>query len=278
MNRYSRIQIVLIALMSLMTTLVASAQNDIDYSPAGGNAKIKKSRNAPLQNTPLSGLGVGSQTRRDLEVLQAKKSELEMKIENLTKNINDSKESKARKYRKELLAAQSEFDAVTRIISNYPQSMTDPSFEHVEPATETDAIRIQMEQKAEQKMAEMENADILEDETDPEIRRAYQKFQNTGGYDDDQGDNVRPEVTYFTVQIGSGKSGQAKTFRGLTETVEEHRVKNSHAYTTGRYTSLSQAKSVCQEIKSSTRYRDAYVVAFSNGERVSLDEAARLLR
>ena len=46
---------------------------------------------------------------------------------------------------------------------------------------------------------------------------------------------------------------------------------NLYVYTAGNYTTLAEAHKRCAQIRKSTRFRDAFVVAFDkNGERVSV--------
>lgn len=57
--------------------------------------------------------------------------------------------------------------------------------------------------------------------------------------------------------------------------IKDFRVAKSgkyYLYTAGNYTTLAQAEQRCAEIKKQGRFKDAFVVAFRNGRRVSLDE------
>ena len=47
-------------------------------------------------------------------------------------------------------------------------------------------------------------------------------------------------------------------------------------YTAGNYATLSEAKTRCRQIQQSTTFKDAFVVAIYNGQRISLERAAQI--
>ena len=49
-----------------------------------------------------------------------------------------------------------------------------------------------------------------------------------------------------------------------------------YMYTAGDYNTLQEAQQRCKKIKTSTSFRDAFVVAIYKGERISLERAAQL--
>ena len=51
---------------------------------------------------------------------------------------------------------------------------------------------------------------------------------------------------------------------------------NLYIYTAGNYSSLAEARSRCSSIQKSTPFRDAFVIAIHNGQRIPLDQAAEL--
>lgn len=51
---------------------------------------------------------------------------------------------------------------------------------------------------------------------------------------------------------------------------------NLYIYTAGNYSSLAEARSRCSSIQKSTPFRDAFVIAIHNGQRIPLDRAAEL--
>lgn len=51
---------------------------------------------------------------------------------------------------------------------------------------------------------------------------------------------------------------------------------NLYIYTAGNYSSLAKARSRCSSIQKSTPFRDAFVIAIHNGQRITLDRAAEL--
>ncbi len=51
---------------------------------------------------------------------------------------------------------------------------------------------------------------------------------------------------------------------------------NSYVYSAGDYSTVQEARQRCNKIKSSTKFRDAFVIAIYNGERITLEQAAAL--
>ena len=51
-----------------------------------------------------------------------------------------------------------------------------------------------------------------------------------------------------------------------------------YMYTAGNYTSLSQARERCRQIQSTTPFKDAFVIAIYQGQRISLERAAALTK
>lgn len=267
------------SILVLLLTLVGSSADIFAQSFDNTPAQSRSKRNKVTQNlnTPMVGSTVDQQQRAAYDALLIKKSHLEQQIDNTTSLMNSSKTSKAKKYHKELIALQSEYDAVLRTIGTYPQSMANPSIKQEQDDKVAAEFRRQLEQKMDEKVAQVEGNDalLLEGESDPEIREAYEKYLNPEL--ETAKETPSEDGVFFTVQIASGKSGQASSFK-LSEPVAERRAGNSPVYTVGRFFSIDDANHICQNIRSSTRYRDAFVVAFSGTKRISVAEAKSLLK
>ena len=48
---------------------------------------------------------------------------------------------------------------------------------------------------------------------------------------------------------------------------------NGFVHTTGDFTTYAEAQQRCNSIKRTTKFKDAYVIALYNGERISLSQA-----
>lgn len=256
----------------------ALAQSAMDMTPAGGNSNQKQRNKKSLENlnTPITGVTSDFQMRQSYENQLQKKSELTSRIEMLTSQINSMKRAKAKKAQKEIAVLQNELDITTRMIATYPRSFTDPSINQIKADEHSQELLRQMEQKAEEKLAAIDlDAAAVEDIDDPEIKRAYEKYQKFGELEEEV---VQPALSvFFTVQVASGKANQANTIRGVGEGVQEIKLSNSSAYIVGQYSTLADAKRACNNIRATSRYKDAYVVAFSGNRRISTTEAQHLM-
>ncbi|MCD4791174.1 MAG: N-acetylmuramoyl-L-alanine amidase [Bacteroidales bacterium] len=84
-------------------------------------------------------------------------------------------------------------------------------------------------------------------------------------------------VIYYRVQFASfrkEKSLDFRKFRGLQE-IKMYKHDGAYKYTTGNETSLEKAIELKEKLRDKG-YKDIFVVAFLNEERISLDEANRL--
>ncbi|MBC8485252.1 MAG: N-acetylmuramoyl-L-alanine amidase [Bacteroidetes bacterium] len=84
-------------------------------------------------------------------------------------------------------------------------------------------------------------------------------------------------VIYYRVQFASFKKEKSldfRKFRGLQE-IKMYKHDGSYKYTTGNETSLKNAIELKEKLRDKG-YKDIFVVAFLNEERISLDEANRL--
>ena len=65
-------------------------------------------------------------------------------------------------------------------------------------------------------------------------------------------------------------------FKGL-EGVEEYHHNGIYKYTVGNESNLRDATNLQNRIRKQKQYKDAFVIAFINGERATIDEAVDAL-
>jgi N-acetylmuramoyl-L-alanine amidase len=104
---------------------------------------------------------------------------------------------------------------------------------------------------------------------DPENRAKTNLKENA--WKADPGHDIR-----FRVQFASSsKDKGADRFRDV-ENVKVYRHNGMYKYTSGDETSYAEAIRIQNQLRIQKKYRDAFIVAFKNGERIEIDEARRL--
>lgn len=87
------------------------------------------------------------------------------------------------------------------------------------------------------------------------------------------GEGLRYRVQFCTAQrvmkAGDPDLGGIKDFH-YTQTSA------GYAYSAGNYTTRQEAQKRCNTLKQTTRFKDAFVIAIYNGERIGMDEARRI--
>lgn len=87
------------------------------------------------------------------------------------------------------------------------------------------------------------------------------------------GEGLRYRVQFCTAQrvmkAGDPDLGGIKDFH-YTQTSA------GYAYSAGDYTTRQEAQKRCNTLKQTTRFKDAFVIAIYNGERINMDEARRI--
>lgn len=95
----------------------------------------------------------------------------------------------------------------------------------------------------------------------------------------DAAGDKKSDVPVFRVQFYSGPAVVSKPgekFRGV-EKVSYYRVPNGYCYTSGESASLDEMKKLQDKLRASG-YPDAFVVAFLDGNRISVKEAMEILK
>ncbi|MBU2650331.1 MAG: N-acetylmuramoyl-L-alanine amidase [Bacteroidetes bacterium] len=85
-----------------------------------------------------------------------------------------------------------------------------------------------------------------------------------------------PEVI-FKVQVASSDKPLKSSQFGDIGPVEEYVQNGSYKYTAGKTSDLKEATVLQNKIRKNSKYKDAFVVAFLNGERISIKAAREML-
>ncbi|MFH0895248.1 MAG: N-acetylmuramoyl-L-alanine amidase [Bacteroidota bacterium] len=104
------------------------------------------------------------------------------------------------------------------------------------------------------------------------------KPNNNGNVNNNNNSNDKPAGIVYRIQIKTSEtkiSLTSKSFSGL-KNVYEYNDKGKFKYTAGEYKSLKEANAYLKELKGKG-YPDAFVVAFNNDKRISIEEAKKLL-
>lgn len=88
--------------------------------------------------------------------------------------------------------------------------------------------------------------------------------------------NAVSRIVYH-VQLAVTTRPNVKAFSDLDGVEMTQRSDGKYAYYYGDYSSYSQAQSACRRVRSSSKYRDAFVVALRGAQRITIQEAARLI-
>ena len=242
----------------------------------------RRDRNAPRTNnntTVVSG-DVSSSPQRAYAALLSQKQSLEREADNLTAQMSGAKRSRINKLTKQLDAVNAQLVVVERKMAAYPRSITDPSYraEQEQQSSVQGDLRRELDQRTAVKMAELDFDNRPATSDDPELQRAYRLYQQYGEEAFTR-EEVAPHAgVAYRVQIATGLPGHTNSFRGVSDVMEVDNGKGTSVYYAGTYTSYDAAQKACREIRESTRYKDALVVAMDGNRRISIEEARRQLR
>jgi N-acetylmuramoyl-L-alanine amidase len=92
------------------------------------------------------------------------------------------------------------------------------------------------------------------------------------------GNNPGPaEDIHFRVQFASSsKEKLVDRFKDVKD-IRMYRHNGMYKYTSGNHTSFSEAIKLQNQLRGTKKYRDAFIVAFRNGERIDVDKARELV-
>lgn len=219
----------------------------------------------------------GSLSERNYATNIERQKQINEELDVLSAQLSDSKRSKAKKALKQITTLNSELAILERQAQAYPAEIRDPQGQSNLSDTQNEEFKKELARKAEQKLQDMNLDHAVPEDSDPELQRAYKKY--TSGEDISSGSvsNQIPEV-FFAVQVGTGQQGKSSSYRQVGSVRQTINSNGSASYTTGTYSSLSQAQQACREIKSTTPYRDAFVVGFVHNRKVSAKEAQNYQR
>jgi N-acetylmuramoyl-L-alanine amidase len=114
-----------------------------------------------------------------------------------------------------------------------------------------------------------------------EYKREFESENHTSGQPEvsEKPSNSNVGNTYFTVQFASRDKKEAdtgKAFKGVKE-VDVYEYGGAYRYISGKFTSKDAATKRQTEVRN-LGYKDAFIVAFVNGERGTIKQAEEALK
>lgn len=211
----------------------------------------------------------GSLSERNYATNIERQKQINDELDLLSAQLSNSKRSTAKKTLRKITELNSELAVLERQAKAYPAEIRDPQLKNEAATAQDEEFKQELARKSDEKLREMNLDHAVTQDSDPELQRAYNRYNSAGA--DSAVDQPAKEVSY-AVQIGTGGSGKAASYRQMTQ-VRETATSNGSAYSVGSYNSVEQAREACREIRSTTPYRDAFVVGFVHGRKVSVKEA-----
>ena len=86
----------------------------------------------------------------------------------------------------------------------------------------------------------------------------------------------KPNIIFKVQFASSKKSKSTSKFKGVSD-VKEYTHNGYYKYTTGSTRSISEAEELMHNIRQDRQYKDAFIVAFLDGERITLSKAKEML-
>ena len=112
-----------------------------------------------------------------------------------------------------------------------------------------------------------------------EYKREFEAENHTTVQAEEEEKPAAPSGTYFTVQFASRDKKEAdtgKAFKGVKE-VDVYEYGGAYRYISGKFTSKDAATKRQTEVRN-LGYKDAFIVAFVNGERGTIKQAEEALK
>ncbi len=88
--------------------------------------------------------------------------------------------------------------------------------------------------------------------------------------------NVQADDIRFRVQFASSSREKAINKFKDVEDVKVYKHNGLYKYTSGNYSSYAEAIKLQNQLRIQKKYRDAFIVAFHDGERINVDEARKI--
>lgn len=250
----------------------------LSFSHSDVNAKSRKKQQlnfeaaseASVQGQELPSstapAGVGQSTAiKALSSLNRQKASLQQQANSLGQQLGMTRGSgKKKKITREMEQIATQIKAIDRKIEALPRSVRmGESSDEAEKAAAKDLVNSMIESKLKaQGMTERPNFDLL-DEPEPQItQRPVQ---------------VASPICY-RVQLAAVSKPNISAFRNIPNVEQDRTANGMYVYYHGSFATQSEAEQACRQIRTTTSYRDAFVIATENGQRISLSQAAARAR
>ena len=241
-------------------TLSATAQSrkadkqraeELSYQTAGSPTTDSKKKeewaadpNATIvRGTPRSKLSPAEQLAYNLTQQRA---ELQEQVDLLGAELKTARGSRARKITKELDLLADQIAVIDRKLEGLPKPGSSST------------------EESEDKTSDLKEYEFETPATDRYVALSQEQPQT---------DN---RVSY-RIQISVTARPNESAFASLGNVQMVQRSDGKYAYYYGSYPTYTEAQNACKRLRSSSSYRDAFVVATQGTRRISMEEAARLL-
>lgn len=214
----------------------------------------------------------GSPSERNYAANLQMQEQIKAELEALSTQLSESNGGQNKTLR-QITELNSQLAILERQAAAYPLEIRNPTQVGDSSLTQDQEFKDEMARKAEEKLQNMDlDQDDLQD-LDPELQKAYRKYNSTGAPMGaaTSGDAIDPEV-FYAVQVGTGQPGRMSSYKNVGQVRQSIMSNGMAAYASGTYSSLEQARQACRDIKANTSYHDAFVVGFIQGRKVSVKE------
>ena len=196
-----------------------------------------------VRGTPRSKLSPAEQLAYNLTQQRA---ELQEQVDLLGAELKTARGSRARKITKELDLLADQIAVIDRKLEGLPKPGSSST------------------EESENKTSDLKEYEFETPATDRYVAQSQEQPQT---------DN---RVSY-RIQISVTARPNESAFASLGNVQMVQRSDGKYAYYYGSYPTYTEAQNACKRLRSSSSYRDAFVVATQGTRRISMEEAARLL-
>lgn len=253
-------------------------QNELSASSKKEKAqKIAKSKNTPkpkkTKNVEIASGQVSVSPAKQYQILEQRKINLTADIEAINVSLSELTRSKAKKGLKRVQELEIELNSVTKAMSLFPKSISQPGFSKQIENEQKMAFMEALNRKTDQMIAQ--NDPFAEQiSLDPELEETYRDYINNGGevslgrqdFSNDKNSNDINKIInqngkkFYSVLFAiASKPLSTKSYPYTT--VYTQKLKNGTiAYFAGSFENQQQANAACNQILAKGQFRDAFVV------------------